>query len=144
MICFFVAVVMFVDLMFHALDESCVRLAFVFMLCTLCSLCAALFSIRYFKTSLPTGFEKKTVLIVLEDGAVVGTEVYYQDSNGDYYIRCDDTIKLLLVPFCKAEHKKVPPPVFKNGNLTVKELDILTDNHARCKLKLCITICSFS
>ena len=129
MICFFVAVVMFVDLMFHALDESCVRLAFVFMLCTLCSLCAALFSIRYFKTSLPTGFEKKTVLIVTEDGAATGTEVYYQDSNGDYYIRCDDTIKFLLVPFCKAEYKKVPPPVFKNGNLTVKEQDVLMDNY---------------
>ena len=144
MICFFVAVVMFVDFMFHALNESCVRLAFVFMLCTLCSLCAALFSICYFKTSLPTGFEKKTVLIVTEDGAATGTEVYYQDSNGDYYIRCDDTIKFLLVPFCKAEYKKVSPPVFKNSNLIVKEQDALTDNRACCKLKLCITVCSFS
>lgn len=82
-----------------------------------------------YSSSLPAGYTEQAVLIVAEDGVVKETnDTYYQDNNGDYYIKHQDIIQHCLVPFYQPDFEKVAPPVFENGNLVAKEPGVSTNN----------------
>lgn len=83
----------------------------------------------------PAEYTEQAVLIVGEDGVVKEVnDTYYQDANGDYFIKHESVIQRSLNPFYRPDFEKVEPPVLPQvycGNCC-KGLDIDDNFCAGC------------
>lgn len=106
----------------------------VLMLCGKCisALGVILFLASFVvSSSIPTGYESTTVLIISENGVIEEVEdKYYKNESGEFFVLEDKNLKGLIVPFYKDKMIKTDIPVFEKENFASEKMIVCDECNA--------------